>query len=71
MNPWLILVVLVTCQLGGAQVREEDQGGTMRKTMEDRDKLVDEGRVFTFSFQGSFDSLMWTAFILLVMPCIV
>ena len=58
MNPWLILVVLVTCQLGGAQVREEDQGGTMRKTMEDLDKLVDEGKTNIFVFQGSVGSVM-------------
>ena len=44
MGPLSLLVVLVATQMSSAQVREEDQGGTMRKTMDDLNKLSNEGR---------------------------
>ncbi len=33
--------------LSRAQIREEDQGGTMRKTMNDLNKLNSEGKTFS------------------------
>jgi len=38
----------VAGQLSSAQVREEDQGGTMRKTMDDLNKLSNEGKDKSF-----------------------
>ena len=40
----LFILVLVAGQNGLAQVREEDQGGTMRNTMNDLNKLNSEGK---------------------------
>lgn len=52
MGPLPLLVVLVAARLGSAQIREEDQGGTMRKTMDDLNKLSNEGRPLQFSIDA-------------------
>jgi hypothetical protein len=45
MKAVLVCLILMTGHAGKAQIREEDQAGTMTKTMNDLDKLNSEGKL--------------------------
>ena len=50
MKAVLVCLVLMTGHAGKAQIREEDQAGTMTRTMNDLDKLNSEGKLDRFYF---------------------
>ena len=57
MKAVLVCLVLLTGHAGKAQIREEDQAGTMTKTMNDLDKLNSEGKLERFYFHLLLKSL--------------